>query len=320
MQEMDFQLAQAAAYLPPALQMILKKLPPGFGAQIHEIRLRAGQPVALFDGKTAYLLEQDGRIGAQRNGRAYLFSRQELEATFRAVCEYSVHSFQEEIKQGFVTLKGGHRAGLCGTCLLDHGQVIGLKEISSINLRIARQMLGSADFLYSKLFSGEAKSVLLIGQAGSGKTTVLRDLIRQLSDGKNGTSYKVAVIDERGELSASYHGVSQNQLGYNADVYHLYPKHIGMSMALRTMSPQIIACDEISTEDDIEVLLQSMNAGAKVLATIHGSSLAEVSRRGKLSVLLKAGVFDAAAVLSGTKAPGTVAEIISLREAGTWES
>ena len=304
---------EVCGYLPPQLRQTLERLPERVQAQLHEIRLRAGRPVCLFDGRASLVLCRDGSVSEQA-ARAYLLSRTELEETFRAVCEYSVHSFQEEIRQGFVTLRGGHRAGLCGTCLMDQGRVVGVREISSLNLRIAREKPGCAGELARRLFGRGLCSALLVGQAGSGKTTLLRDLIRQLSDGLCGTAYKVAAVDERGELAAMWHGVSQHHLGRNTDVYHLYPKHIGMSMAVRTLSPQVVACDEIGTEDDLDALVQSMNAGAAVLATVHGAGLEEIRRRGRLSRLLRAGVFDHAVILSGSGAPGSVREILPLKE------
>lgn len=306
---------EVCGYLPPLLRATLEKLPRPVQEGLHEIRLRAGKPVCLFDGRASYVLCRDGSFSEQA-AKAYLLSRNELEETFRSLCEYSVHSFQEEIRQGFLTLRGGHRAGLCGTCLMDQGRLVGVKEISSLNLRIARERPGCAGELARRLFGSGLCSVLLVGQAGSGKTTLLRDLIRQLSDGLCGTAYKVAAVDERGELAAMWHGVSQNRLGRNTDVYHLYPKHIGMSMAVRTLSPQVVACDEIGTEDDLEALLQSMNAGAAVLATVHGAGLEEVRRRGKLSCLPEAGVFDYAVILSGSGTPGSVREIVPLKGEG----
>lgn len=304
---------QVCEYLPAGLRLTIKKIPQFMQDSLHEIRLRAEKPVCLFDGKNSYLLNRDGTVSTE-NGRAYCISKRELDETFKLLCEYSVHSFQEEIRQGFITLRGGHRAGICGTCLLDQGRVTGVKEISSVNLRIARQMMGVADELYQKLFLDGLHSVLIVGQAGSGKTTLLRDLIRQLSEGRAGRSYKISVVDERGELAAVWRGVSQNQLGKNTDVYHLYPKHIGMSMAIRTLSPQVIACDEIGSEDDILALLQSMNAGVSVLATVHGSSLEDVNNRGKIASVLSEGVFDFAVILKGTGCPGEVKEIVRLAE------
>lgn len=303
---------QVCGFISPSIRMLLQKIPDGVKEGVREIRLRVNRPVVLFTGNETYLLRQNGSLSQCGREGCYLVAPRELEECFKLICEYSVHSYQEEIRQGFVTLRGGHRVGLCGTGIVEKGTVSGMKEISSMNIRIAHQVTGVADELIRQLFLNGVHSVLIIGETGSGKTTLLRDLIRQLSDGKAGYPVKVAVIDERGELGAVWRGIPQNDLGLNSDIYHLYPKPKGMGLALRTLSPQVIACDEIGSEDDIDGILLSMNAGVCVIATAHGDSLEVVSRRKNISALLESRAFEWAVVLEGNRFPCQVKEFRAL--------
>lgn len=300
---------RVCGYLGHHLGGIMKRLPPQIVSETHEIRLRIQRPVVLFNGRTHLFLQMDGSISPQSTERNYLLSPKEMQDCFRMVCEYSVHSFQEEIRQGFITIRGGHRVGLSGTCISDQDRMCGMKDISSLNIRLARQIKGVADPLVEKLFDSGLISALIIGGVGSGKTTLLRDAVRQLSNGCTGTPLKVAVIDERGELSATHQGVAQNDIGEHTDVYHLYPKAVGMSMALRTLSPHVIVCDEIGREDDISALLESMNTGVAVLATAHGNTLRDVLQRDKIARFIRCGGFQRAVVLEGYHNPCAVKSI-----------
>jgi stage III sporulation protein AA len=305
---------QVCEYITPSIGSLLQKIPFEIQQSIQEIRLRIGRAVVLMNGKTTWFLRRDGMLSKTADSFNRIASADEVEESFKLVCEYSVHSYQEEIRHGFVTLRGGHRVGLCGTGVVENNQVMGMKEISSMNYRIARQITGAADELMRRLRWNPLPSVLIIGETGSGKTTLLRDLIRQLSDGKSGEYVKVAVIDERGEIGASWRGIPQNDIGLNSDLYHLYPKPVGMSMALRTLSPQVIACDEIGKEDDVDGILLSMNAGASILATAHGTSLQQVSRRKNIALLLQNQVFQWAVILHNGTKPCRIKEICQLTQ------
>ena len=236
--------------------------------------------------------------------------REDLEESFRILCGYSVHSHEEDLKNGFLTLKGGHRAGLCGTAGLQDGHVVGMREISSIHLRIARQIDGAGNAVVDTFRSGLV-STLICGTPGSGKTTILRDAAMQLANGALGRRLKVAVIDERGEIAATHQGVPQNRMGM-CYILDGYPKSIGMQIALRTLSPDLIVCDEIGSEEDASGIEQSLYAGVTVLATAHAGRVEELYHRPQLSRLLQGGAFSRIILLRDRTHPCEIAQVMEV--------
>lgn len=276
----------------------VRKLSDGFFDEIQEIRLRVNRPAAVSVKNLIRYITADGQLTYNPEFGVIADSR-DLQKTFEAVCQYSVHSFQREITEGFVTVRGGHRVGICGTSVIRENSVENIKNISSLNFRIAREVKGCGEELYNKIFGGGLCSVLIAGAPGSGKTTMLRDLARIL-----GGRYKTAVIDERGELAAVMNGVPQNDVGINTDVFDGYSKPLGIMTALRVMSPQIIICDEIGSEEDFKALYQAANSGVYVAATIHSADMDELRRKG-----IALDIFDSVAVLAGCESLGQVSFI-----------
>lgn len=266
----------------------VRKLSDGFFDEIQEIRLRVNRPAAVSVKNSIRYMTADGQLTYNPEFGVIADSR-DMQKTFEAVCQYSVHSFQREITEGFVTVRGGHRVGICGTSVVRDNTVENVKNISSVNFRIAREVKGCGDELYRKIFGEGLCSVLIAGVPGSGKTTMLRDLARIL-----GGRYKTAVIDERGELAAVMNGIPQNDVGINTDVFDGYSKPLGIMMALRVMSPQIIICDEIGSEEDFKALYQAANSGVYVAASIHSADMDELKRKG-----IALDMFRSVAVLSG---------------------
>jgi stage III sporulation protein AA len=241
---------QAVDFL-PVFKDKLSALPPHIKEKAREIRLRAGQPVAVeYDNKRQFI-----------NAKV---TPESLKSLIELFCDYSLHSFARQLSQGFITLKGGHRAGFCGTAVVDdnNGRVTAIRDITSINLRIAREFIGCSDELFSRLNPENIKSLLIIGKPMSAKTTVLRDFARNLSE----SGFKVAVIDERGEIAVG-------NLGANIDILNNFPKKAGFITALRALSPDFIVCDEIA--DDSEEISACLNSGVGVIMTMHCSSLEE---------------------------------------------
>lgn len=295
----------------------LERLPAGKRREIWEIRLRPDQPVALTTAEGIRFLLPEGRLSAFDTPRAVRASSEEIAEAFRRACGYSVHSWEEEAAQGFLTLEGGHRVGIAGTASAEQGRVRALREVGSLNFRIARNIPGAAGSLPEQLYrSGPPPSVLVAGEPGSGKTTFLRDLARRLSSGEAGRYFRVAVVDERSELSGSRDGRSALDLGPCTDLLCGYPKGAGMSIALRTLSPDLLVCDEIGGEEEAAAVADSLDAGVALLCSAHAGSAEQLRRRRPLRFLLETGAFDWLVLLASREKPCAVREIVNLRKWG----
>lgn len=255
--------------------------------EVAEIRLRSGRRAAavLADGRIYPCSEQ--------------LSTEDISECFEELCRCSVHSFVNDIAQGFITLDGGCRVGICGTavCAENSGKIQTMRDISSLNIRLAREVKGCAKELYSRAFSDGVCSLLLGGKPLSGKTTVLRDMARIL-----GEKYRVVIIDSRNELSATVGGRPSLDIGENTDVLVGCGKSEGIMLALRSLSPQVIICDEIG--GDYEAIEKCLFCGVKIIAAAHAGSRHELCRRKETAALLP--FFDKAALLNGVGELGDV--------------
>ncbi|MBQ6819081.1 MAG: stage III sporulation protein AA [Clostridia bacterium] len=296
---------EAVAYVAAALREPLLRVPTDQQEQVTEIRLRANGPVVLVTHNRSFLCDLDGGLAKDRNSKQLICSYECLEQTFRALCGYSVHTHQREMVRGYISLKGGHRAGLGATAVEKGGEITALKEISSINIRIARQVFNVAKPLLPYTQKG---GLLLVGRPATGKTTLLRDLARLLG-GENCVGQKVVLLDERGELAAMWDGIPQNDVGINTDVLNGFSKTIGMEMAVRSLSPDWLICDEIGSRREAQGMLGCMHAGVRIIASVHAQNETELRRKPWVMELLYAGVFSHIVFLNSEQGKGTIERI-----------
>ncbi len=251
---------------------------------IDEIRLRLGRQLSVIS---------QGRI--QRLSHLAIVGCDDIEYTFKNAFSYSLHCYSKELSEGYITTEGGNRVGLCGTAVIpaqDYACVDSIKYISSINIRIGREVYGYGRLLFERCLVSSPAGVLIIGPPACGKTTLLRDITRL-----TGSRYKVALIDEMNEISYSHRGFAAMNIGENTDVFVGYPKHIGIRTAVKVMSPQIIVCDEIGTGDDVEALSYALHSGVKIISAIHCTSHDEVLKKRNIVTLLDDKAFDFTAVI-----------------------
>lgn len=297
-------------YFPTELREVLTGLSDWYFEQLTEIRLRPDRPLIFKTCQKECSISEQGYLVQDLN-KGYVVSRAMILQVIELISGFSMYAFEKQIKNGYLTLQGGHRVGITGTAVLAEGQwdshLKTLKDFGSVNIRVARQVYGAADKLLPHLWDGErARHTLIVSPPACGKTTMLRDAIRQLSYGTTErTGLTVGVVDERQEIAASYQGVAQNDLGPRTDVLDSCPKAIGMVMLLRAMSPHVIAVDEVGTPEDVTAIEQIVNSGVAVLATVHGNSMADILAKPALSHLTRQRVFERYVVL----APNSLGEI-----------
>lgn len=271
---------QAAAVLPPELRQQALALPAQERERAEELRLRCGWPMA------AVFPEGEVPLGGRK------IVTQDLELLLEIASRASVHAVLTQLREGYLTIEGGHRLGLCGTAVLENGQMRNLRSLSSVSIRIARQHPGAALPLLSGLMEeGRLCSTLIAAPPGMGKTTLLRDLVRCISDGDGTPPLRVGLADERGEVAALYGGVPQLRVGRRTDVIEGCPKAQGAMLLLRAMNPQVLAMDEITAPEDVAALLTAAGCGAVLLATAHGEG-AELTRRPLYRTMLEERIFQ----------------------------
>lgn len=292
------------AVLPERLRGSLLSLARTTIENVEEIRLRIERPVEIVvSGKPLFPRE---------NGKTLVMTHSDASHLLNKISQFSLYALDDELQQGFITIRGGHRIGICGKVITEKGAVKRIRDISSFNIRVARQKIGAADRLTSYLYEAGWKSTLIIGAPQTGKTTLLRDIARKIASGdrKKGLSpQKVGIVDERSEIAGSLKGVPRHDLGLRVDVLDRCPKAEGMMMMIRSMSPDVLVVDEIGRKEDIEAIFEAIHAGVALIATVHASALSSVIKRPMIRPLLAEKVFDRYVELQRAEMPGVIHRI-----------
>jgi stage III sporulation protein AA len=277
---------------------------------LREIRIAASGPVAVV-GRTDGFLENGGAVSTSPL-RAVCLRPGECERIFDAMTGHARYACVDDICRGFVTMPGGYRVGLGGEVACRDGRVTYMKSVSSLNIRIARAVRGAADPVMPLVApgGGTLRNTLVVSPPGMGKTTMIRDIARQLSDGtQRQGGVRVAVIDERGEIGGCREGAATMDIGLRTDILDGCPKPQGLLWAVRSLAPRAVITDEIGTAEDAEALLEARNAGVAVVASVHAAAVREVFRRPSLAPLIREALFDLY-ILLGPDRPGAIREIV----------
>lgn len=290
-------LEKVLVRLPAEMQKEIMQLYGGGKNQIEEIRIRVGSPIIVFSNGREYYLK--GKYGLPIDSKT-------VNDIFNSIINHSAYAYQDELSKGFITLEGGHRVGVCGKVVLTGGEIKSLKDISSLNLRRCREIIGVSDQIMPKLFNekGVFLHTVIVSPPMCGKTTLLRDIVRNLSE----LGFRVGVCDERSEIAGSHMGVASFNLGHRADIMDGCPKNEGMLMLIRGMSPQIIATDEIGKAEDLIGIEAALCAGVGLLTTIHGGSRDELLRS-SIGNIISSEIFKRYIYLSNKPKMGTITAI-----------
>lgn len=292
-----------------ALELFFAETPSASVEGLEEIRMRAGLPLYVYCHGMEYEVRKGKQPEKEADRGENRITGQEVEETLQIAMRYSLYAFEEEIRQGFLTVQGGHRIGVAGRVIAEQSVIRTIQPVTFLNIRFAHQIRGCADvvmpFLWEKE-TGEVKNTLLVSPPCCGKTTLLRDVLRQLSDG----GQTVGLVDERSEIAACFQGIPQNDVGRRTDVLDHCPKALGLMMLIRSMAPSVVAADEIGGSADLEALRCVMNCGCRILVTAHGASVEDIRRKPGLREFLQEGHFERYVVLGRQRGPGTILQIL----------
>lgn len=293
-------------YFPAAIKEILEKEVLQEDEFLEEIRIRVKKPIILKFNKHEKIIR-------------YFVTSEEILNILQLVCENSIYSYQHQIAEGYVTIKGGHRVGISGSCVIENGKVININYINSLNFRIARQILGISENILKNILNLKENTIfntLIVSMPGAGKTTLLKDIVKQISSGIENMDFKglnVGIVDERGEIASLYKGIPQNDIGIKSDVMDNVSKSSGMKMLIRSMAPQVIVADEIGSNQDVDAINYAVCSGCKGIFTAHGQDFRDLYLNQVLKELINRFVFEVIIFLD-SKEKGKINEIYLLNK------
>ena len=292
-------LETVLSFLPKTIADYVKQIPPLQRDRIEEIRIRINRPIEItVNGVPQFL--------------SHHVTTEEAMQLLNKISHFSLYTLEEELKRGYVTIDGGHRIGLAGKVILENGRVKAIRDISSYNIRIAKERIGISEMLIPYLFEDDWLHTMIIGPPQTGKTTLLRDIARVISSGYPPRGFppcKVGIVDERSEIAGCVNGIPQLSFGPRVDILDACPKAEGMMMMIRSMSPDVLIVDEIGRNEDAEAIMEAVNAGIKLIMTTHGTKLSEVQKRPSLHSILDQRLFQRYIELSRDNGPGTITNV-----------
>lgn len=288
------------SFLPKTISNQIKKIPPNELREIEEIRVRINRPLEISYNGTARFFP-------------YIVQQEDALNLLNKISKFSIYALEEELRRGYITIEGGHRVGLAGKVILEESKVKAIRDISSFNIRIAKEKIGIAKQIITDIYKNNWLHTMIIGSPQTGKTTLLRDIARIISSGDETNrlkAAKVGIVDERSEIAGCVSGIPQMTFGPRIDVLDACPKAEGMMMMIRSMSPDVLVVDEIGRKEDSEAILEAVNAGIKLIMTTHGESLEEIRNRPSLKRILNESIFERFIILSRDNGPGTITSVL----------
>lgn len=303
-----WQSNQLFGYFPERLQNLLEGFESYTVNDIREIRIRKNAPISFSIAQNQYFADERGNLSVKIVPHPFTVTETEFQEVLDKITDYSFFSHTEEILNGFITLPEGHRIGICGSALYNNGALSGMADINTLIFRIARKIDGVSSSLIKTIFEGGLKGTVIAGEPSSGKTTLIRDMAVQLSSGATGKSYSVALIDERYEIAG------RKRAGNTFEILSGFKKATGILQAVRTLSPNVIICDELGSVAETKAVISGFNSGVPVITTIHASDLKECVNKPQLRMLAKHAAFEYLVLLEGRDAPSKIKKIMKRNE------